>query len=94
MRDTSAGPKSVLRNPDNETDYVKDDSEHYWVGNNCNHLISHCLREMGCDVSGLALMLSKFHVLPQPIVAGETVIVAHPAQKSPRPATMPSAKVN
>lgn len=52
-----------VHNPENDTDYVKDDSEHYWVGNNCNHLTARCLEEMGCDVRGF-VVLSKFKVVP------------------------------
>lgn len=52
-----------LHNSDNDTDYVRDDSEHYWVGNNCNHLTARCLEQMGCDVRGL-VVLSKFDVAP------------------------------
>ena len=52
-----------VHNPDNDTDYVKDDTEHYWIANNCNHLTARCLREMGCDVRGLTV-LSKFDVAP------------------------------
>ena len=52
-----------VHNPDNDTDYVKDDTEHYWVGNNCNHLTARCLEEMGCGVKGL-VVLSKFQIVP------------------------------
>jgi len=53
----------ALHNPDNDTDYVRDDTEHYWVGNNCNHLTARCLEQMGCDVRGW-VVLSRFDVAP------------------------------
>ena len=81
----------VLHNSDNGMDYVKDD-EHYSLLNNCNHLTARCLREMGCDVRGLAV-LSTFSV--KPIPAGQKDVIAPPAQTAarPHPATMPAAGV-
>ena len=66
----------ALHNPLNNTDYVRDDSEHYWVGNNCNHLTARCLEEMGCDVRGL-VVLSKFDVAPIPKISGPELAREH-----------------
>ena len=75
----------ALHNPENDTDYVRDDTEHYWVGNNCNHLTARCLEQMGCDVRGL-VVLSKFDVAPvQKGVSSEL------AQQKPTSPTMLSS---
>jgi len=58
-----------VHNPENDTDYVKDNTEHYWVGNNCNHLTARWLEEMGCGVHGL-VVLSKFEVVPPQKASG------------------------
>jgi hypothetical protein len=75
----------VMRNPDNDTDYVKD-SEHYWVGNNCNHLTARCLRELGCDVRGLTV-LSKFSVEP-----AKAEVAPLPIRTAATPSPLPTAR--
>ena len=84
------GAYEVMHNPDNDTDYVRDDSEHYSVANNCNHLTARCLREMGCDVRGF-VMLSKFRVEPVHQEIAHTQITRASLKAIHWPATMPIA---
>ena len=84
------GAYEVMHNPDNDTDYVRDNSEHYSVANNCNHLTARCLREMGCDVRGF-VMLSRFRIQPVRQEAA-TPQISSVVMQTPRwPATMPTA---
>ena len=83
----------VRYNPDNLMEYVKD-SEHYSAINNCNQLTARCLREMGCEVRGLAL-LSIFHVVPaQTPIGPQTPAQTIETAGSTSAATMPSALNN
>lgn len=43
-------------------DHVRD-QEHYWAGNNCNHVTAAWLRQLGCEIRGPAIF-SNFLVAP------------------------------
>ncbi len=59
------GQSKPVRNPTNDTNYVKD-TEHYSVANNCNHLTVRSLKQLGCRVEGF-IVTSRFKVAPQQV---------------------------
>lgn len=44
-------------------DHIRDE-EHYWAGNNCNHVTAAWLRQLGCEIKGPAIF-SDFVVRPR-----------------------------
>lgn len=76
---------TVVHNPENDTDYVKDPA-HYGLGNNCNHLTAQSLRQLGCDVRG-TVFLSHFSV-------GTVRAPATSDSKAPVAAKVQSASAN
>jgi hypothetical protein len=57
----SARSVTLMNSSYSELWQVKDDSEHYWLGHNCNHVTARWLKELGCKIEG-SPVLSHFKV--------------------------------
>jgi hypothetical protein len=78
---------SIVYNPGNDTDYVRD-TEHYSVLHSCNGLTASELTDMGCKVNGWAIW-SRFRLAGD---APPVQVQANPvtARVAPLPAATPS----
>jgi hypothetical protein len=57
----SAGSTTLMKSDYSKLWQVKDDSERYWLGHNCNHMTARWLKQLGCKIRGWPV-LSHFKV--------------------------------